>query len=68
MADLGLFQFSPIQVEVDLTAQGLEVIELFSPDQVRCRLMDRISLGLGGCHVHKLANEFVIEIQGCTHA
>jgi hypothetical protein len=68
MADLGLFQFSPIQVEMDLTAQGLELIEFFSPDQFRCRLMDRIGLGLGGCYVHKLANEFVVEIQGCTHA
>lgn len=67
MADLGLFQFFPIQIEMDLTAQGLELIELFSPDQFRCSLMDRIGLGLGGCHVHQFANEFVIEIQGCTH-
>jgi len=68
MADLGLFQLFPIQVKMDLTAQGLELIKFFSPDQFRCRLMDRIGLGLGGCHVHKLANEFLVEIQGRTHA
>ena len=68
MADLGLFQFSPIQIEMDLTAQGLELIKFFSPDQFRCRLMDRIGLGLGGSHVHKFANEVLVEIQGRTHA
>jgi hypothetical protein len=30
--------------------------------------MDRIGLGLGGSHVHKFANEFLVEIQGRTHA
>jgi hypothetical protein len=29
MADLGLFQRSPIQVEMDLAAQGLELIQFF---------------------------------------
>jgi hypothetical protein len=67
MADLGLFQLFPIQVEMDLAAQRLELIELFSADQFRCRLMDRISLGLGGCDVHEFTNEFLVEIQGRTH-
>ena len=35
MADLGLFQFSPIQVEMDLTAQGLELIQLLPAEQFR---------------------------------
>jgi hypothetical protein len=29
MADLGPFQFSPIQIEMALTAQGLELIQFF---------------------------------------
>jgi len=68
MADLGLFQLSPIQVEMDLAAQGLERIHFFSPNQFRCRLMDRISLGFGGGHDHQFPNEFLVEIQGRTHA
>ena len=67
MADLGLFQLFPIQVETDLAAQGLELIQLFSPDQFRCRLMDRIGLSLGGCDVHEFPNEFLVEIQCHTH-
>ena len=35
MADLGPFQFPPIQVEMDLTAQGLEPIQLLPAEQVR---------------------------------
>ena len=68
MAELGLFQFFPIQIETDLAAQRLKLIELFSADQFRYRLMDRIGLGFGRCHVHQLANEFLVEIQGRTHA
>jgi hypothetical protein len=68
MADLGPFQFSPIQIEMDLTAQGLELIQFFSSNQFRCRLMDRIGLGLGGGHIHKFPNEFLVEIQGRTRA
>lgn len=67
MTDLCLFQFSPIQVEMDPTAQRLELIQFLSSNQIRCRLMDCIGLGLGGCQVHKFANEFVVEIQGRTH-
>ena len=68
MADLGLFKSFPIQVEMDRTAQGLELIQLFSPDQFRRCQMNRMGLGLGGGRVHKLANEFVVEIQSSTHA
>jgi hypothetical protein len=68
VAELGLFQLSPIQVEMDLAAQGLELIQLFSPDQFRCRLMYCIGLGLGGCDVHEFPDKFLVEIQGCTHA
>lgn len=62
MVDLGLFQRSPIQVEMDLAAQGLELIQFFSSNQFRCRLMDGISLGFGGGHVHEFSNKLLVEI------
>ena len=68
MEDLSLFQLVPIQVEMDRAAQGLELIQFFSPDQFRCRLMDCIGLGLGGRHLHELPLEFLVEIQSRTHA
>ena len=35
VADLGPFQFPPIQVEMNRAAQGLEPIQLLSAEQVR---------------------------------
>jgi hypothetical protein len=62
MADLSLFQLVPVEVKMDHTAQGLELIQLFPPDQFRGRLVDRIGLGFGGCHVHEFPDELLVEI------
>ena len=67
MADLSLFEALPIQIEMDCTAQGLELIQLFSPDQFRRGLMNRVGFRLSAGHVHQLTNELLIEIQRCTH-
>ena len=67
MADLGFFQLLPIQIEMDGAAQGFELIQLFPPDQFRRSLMNRFGFRFGGGHVHEFPDEFLVQIQGCTH-
>ena len=67
MADLSLFEALPVQIEMEGAAQGLELIQLFSPDQFRRGLMNRVGLRLSTGHVHKLPDELLIEIQRCPH-
>jgi hypothetical protein len=45
MAELSPFQFSPIQVEMDRTAQGLEPIQLLPAEQVRRCLTNDLGHG-----------------------
>jgi hypothetical protein len=67
MADFDPFEFFPVEIQPYLAAQSLELIELFSSNQLLGRKMDRFCFGLGRSGFHELLDQMLIEIQGGTH-
>ena len=63
MADLGLFQALPVEIEMNPAAQRFELIQFFPPDQHHRGLMYRLGFRFCGGHVHQLPKEFLVEIR-----